>query len=515
MFNWLITSAGSFQTLQAGTVQSSSDTEAAFDWIPVSYNPVEAPVAISQIQTHTGGDWVKTRHRNLSPNGFQVRMEEDGQDTGHNQETIGWLTLPSGSGTLGGLAYEAMVTPAEVTHEPYDIAFSTRFPSNIPALFGAMSTFNGGDPAHLRQFSPVSARGAQIFVEEDTCSDAEQAHAPEGVSLLVIQPTYTAQSSPQAPADCSGLDGYNEECPQLTEWHASIDMSAYVGTAVCNVVVSTGGGTCADYCASQGGVCRHAQDNAGSGCELDPAHDRQNTEQNGCLQTWGDQICGCSGASGGNRPPPPPPRPPPPPAPTGGGGDAFVTPVATVVGTDTAGAGWTTFRLSLALGPKAADVYTIYGDSGTPEGAGGTTLVMPPAYQVAAPFGADLGGTNPQFWAIQAESQWDSWVTVGVTEGNNGEISSIGLDFLSWTEKAGTELVGRDSAVFWMDPDSGPSSGPVVIAQLTMPSSAAWDPAPTVAAQGRSTDGEGHDWDQLHIAWARPNGGGGGPGGGH
>ena len=121
MFNWLITSAGSFQTLQAGTVQSSSNVEAAFDWIPVSFPAtVQAPVVISQIQTHTGGDWVKTRHQSLSPNGFQVRMEEDGQDTAHNQETIGWLVLPSGSGTLGGLAYEAMVTPAAVsyTHSP-------------------------------------------------------------------------------------------------------------------------------------------------------------------------------------------------------------------------------------------------------------------------------------------------------------------------------------------------------------------------------------------------------------
>ena len=55
MFNWFITSAGSFQTLQVGTVQSSSDVEAAFDWIKVHSNPVEAPVVISQIQTHTGG----------------------------------------------------------------------------------------------------------------------------------------------------------------------------------------------------------------------------------------------------------------------------------------------------------------------------------------------------------------------------------------------------------------------------------------------------------------------------
>lgn len=312
MFNWMVTSSGSFQIMQAGKVQSASDTDHAFDWINAGFPQAfdAAPAVISQIQTHTGGDFVSTRHQRVTPTGFQLKMEEDGQDTGHNQETIGWIALPVGTGNLGGLAYEAIVTPAAVTHEPYDISFSTRF-RGTPALFGSMATFNGPDPCHLRQFSPVSDRGAQVFVEEDTCLDAEQAHAAESLALLAIMPTYNQARGPLPPHDCSLLDPatYQQECPEITEWHPSIDMSDYVGTPVCTVLVQTGGSTCADYCASQGGVCQHAQDNNG-GCDLAAEHERQDTAQNGCLQSWGDQICGCSGTS---LPTPPPPPPPPPP----------------------------------------------------------------------------------------------------------------------------------------------------------------------------------------------------------
>ena len=60
-------------------------------------------------------------------------------------------------------------------------------------------------------------------------------------------------------------------------------MSGYVGTTVCNVLVSTNGGSCTDYCTSQGEVCRHAQDNDG-GCNLAAAHDRQDMALNGCNQ---------------------------------------------------------------------------------------------------------------------------------------------------------------------------------------------------------------------------------------
>ena len=125
--------------------------------------------------------------------------------------------------------------------------------------------------------------------------------------------------------------------------------------------------------------------------------------------------------------------------------------------------------------------------------------------QVGAPFGTDLGGVNPQFWALNADSQYDSWLTVGITQGcaghlsdmpvlfallfgavffgetrrpllatrqrlgarmsedvlrsrrdSGGALSSIGVDFANWGMDNGINC--NDGAIFWMNPDDGPSA---------------------------------------------------------
>jgi hypothetical protein len=85
---------------------------------------------------------------------------------------------------------------------------------------------------------------------------------------------------------------------------------------------------------------------------------------------------------------------------------------------------------------------------------------------------------------------------VGVTDGSAAaDISSIGIDFASWTESAGLE--STDAAIFWMDPDSGPS-GSAVVAQLTV--FAGTSATATMGLQGRpagsTIDDDVDDWQQ-------------------
>jgi hypothetical protein len=84
----------------------------------------------------------------------------------------------------------------------------------------------------------------------------------------------------------------------------------------------------------------------------------------------------------------------------------------TVVGT--AEAGHTTYNLSLRPKPGAdvGTIYTIYGDSRT-------QMAFPRCFQAAAPFGTDIGGVNPAFFAYSAAAASDSWLSVGVTGGTN------------------------------------------------------------------------------------------------
>ena len=202
-FSWLVTEEGIFEGVLAGHVlskcgggalcPSGGDHADGFDWIQAVFDPpVSDPVVVSQMQTHTGPDWAKTRHQNVDENGFQVKMEEDGLDIGHNQEVYGYIALTQGTGLIGSLSYEAIVTPDAVTHIPYQVDFSKSF-GLPPGFFGSIHTFDGPDPAHLRQTDPVTKLFGKIFVEEETCSDAELGHTTEKVSILAIDTGVSGQ----------------------------------------------------------------------------------------------------------------------------------------------------------------------------------------------------------------------------------------------------------------------------------------------------------------------------------
>jgi hypothetical protein len=93
--------------------------------------------------------------------------------------------------------------------------------------------------------------------------------------------------------------------------------------------------------------------------------------------------------------------------------------------------GHTTFTVSVTAAPRSAqqdralNIYAIFGDK-----QNNAHLRLPPCYHVPAPFGVNIGGTNPAFWAVSPDAQYDSWLSVGVTRGNvHNEISSIGIDW--------------------------------------------------------------------------------------
>ena len=145
--------------------------------------------------------------------------------------------------------------------------------------------------------------------------------------------------------------------------------------------------------------------------------------------------------------------------------------------------GYDTYRLSLTVSGNARSVYSIFGDQDV-------TLSIPPSYQEDAPFGVNVGGANPAFFPIMAGAEFDSWVTVGITEGDTvGALGSIGLDFESWTADSG--LSTSDGAVFWMDPTSAPD-GESVIAQVTIPEGTS--AVAVVNAQGKSLTDAIDDW---------------------
>ena len=165
------------------------------------------------------------------------------------------------------------------------------------------------------------------------------------------------------------------------------------------------------------------------------------------------------------------------------GGSELVEPVVTAMSSSLTcpsgcAHGWTTYVLSLTLNAKAGarNCYAIFGDATT-------LLSVPASYQEPTPFGVDVAGVPTQFVAVVPSAAYDSYLSVGITEGNSaGSLSSIGIDFDSWTESSA--LLVDDGAVFWMDPAMGPG-GNVTVAQLTVPMGSS--AVVSMGAQGRSS----------------------------
>jgi hypothetical protein len=124
-------------------------------------------------------------------------------------------------------------------------------------------------------------------------------------------------------------------------------------------------------------------------------------------------------------------------------------------------------------------------------------MIIPPAYQSIENFNSNIGGVLPALVNINSESGYDSWLTIGITDGNlNDEIMTIGIDFSSWTETNGIQVT--DGAVFTLDPEENIVEGDeYVVAQITIPNKRTT--SLTLNAQGKTNCGD--DCDVRNLSW--------------
>jgi hypothetical protein len=166
--------------------------------------------------------------------------------------------------------------------------------------------------------------------------------------------------------------------------------------------------------------------------------------------------------------------------------------------------GYTTYQLSLVIhNLNIQNIYAIYGDNQYGE----HPLNIPPAYQGNSIFNSNIGGIAPELIAIDPDATFDSWLTIGLTNGDkNNKLSSVGIDFTTWTDTQG--IYTTNGAVFLMNANEVIVQGyEYVVAQLTVPDDYVGDVSLNV--QGRqlcdkcSTD----TWNQHSILFhlAKPS----------
>jgi len=154
--------------------------------------------------------------------------------------------------------------------------------------------------------------------------------------------------------------------------------------------------------------------------------------------------------------------------------------------------GYTTYRLSLVIKPNMniKNIYAIYGDENN-------NMYLPPAYQSVSQINNNIGGVEPFIKNLNREANYDSWLTIGITEGDtNNRLSAIGIDFDSWTIHNG--LIIDNGAVFVMEPELNIVNGnEYVIGQLTLLTDSKF--TAIVNVQGKTID------DSIEESWSENN----------
>ena len=190
--SYFVIEAGTWQLpsgeiLQVGT--TNSDQLISDEWESVSFDQQfeTIPAVFSQVQTKNDSDFVRTRQKSISTNGFQFGMEEEeaNENSGHADETLGWFAIEEGQGTWGGNNYQVGTTGKNVTHSWSSIDFDPNF-SQTPQFLASLSSYTGSDPAGLR-YRNLNEDTVEIKIEEDTSFDAETNHFGENISYLALE----------------------------------------------------------------------------------------------------------------------------------------------------------------------------------------------------------------------------------------------------------------------------------------------------------------------------------------
>lgn len=185
--HWLALDAGndSLGGLPAdvGTLQ----TDNHFNRVGFDQGFDTTPVVFTQSQTYNGPNPIVTRQRDASPDGVDVRLqEEEGEKHGgaHRDETVGYVAVEPGSGTIDGdHPFEAGFADG-VDDSWHRIEFSGSY--DDPLFLADIQTFDGSDTANLR-YRNLTDSGVDVFVEEERSEDDETWHQGERVGYLVVE----------------------------------------------------------------------------------------------------------------------------------------------------------------------------------------------------------------------------------------------------------------------------------------------------------------------------------------
>ena len=151
---------------------------------PLTFSAV--PVVFSQCVSATELSAVTVQQRNVTTQGFEMRLvEQEGSTGGHEVESVSWVAIEPGISDSLGYDLEAGVS-ANISSTPTSIGFNLAF-LEVPALLSAPQTTTYDDPFTVR-YQSLGTSAAQVFLDEETAKDAETSHGNEKLGYLAVSP---------------------------------------------------------------------------------------------------------------------------------------------------------------------------------------------------------------------------------------------------------------------------------------------------------------------------------------
>ncbi|MEL7313912.1 MAG: hypothetical protein AAFN08_03055 [Cyanobacteria bacterium J06559_3] len=172
--------------IAAGTYGSNRLTSKGFDTVNIAGFDT-TPTVLSQVQTANGSDWIVTRTREQSPDSFQLAMQEEEalNESGHTNESIGWLAIAPGTASDGDTLLQAGTTGGVYEDTRSTVDFGADF-DTAPALIAKLGSYRGSNTANLR-LDTITNNSFGVRVYEEKSFDDELDHVGESVSFLALE----------------------------------------------------------------------------------------------------------------------------------------------------------------------------------------------------------------------------------------------------------------------------------------------------------------------------------------
>ena len=194
------TSASDGITMEAVRYTSTlTDRRGSWAGQSLSYsNSYSSPVGVGQVMSDNDQDWsvfwARGANRRSVPSASTLRVGKhvaEDSDTSRANETVGYVVLEAGSGSVGSLSYSAAVGSDTIrgigNSPPYSYSLSgIANPQAAVVSSAAMDGNDGGWPVLYGPTPLTASAHLRLGIDEDQIGDGETRHTTEQVAYVVF-----------------------------------------------------------------------------------------------------------------------------------------------------------------------------------------------------------------------------------------------------------------------------------------------------------------------------------------